>query len=198
MQLLLQKGTSYVDMFRYSTDPSLSRIFKERIEPYLANYPTVSRKRKHTLTMLFLTEGVTSFFDKWSILSTIFRNFNQNKKELTELLANDPSYAVYDNAQATKALLPYLKCQVIDTGVPYYPVTFAYAMPKNSPFFEAFEYHIKNLKEIGAVKRYHDMEQTSLDPLCPDYSGLPINEGQCFTAFIILIFGASISFIWFG
>ena len=65
-------------------------------------------------------------------------------------------------AQATKALQPYLKCQVIDTGVPYYPVTFAYAMPKNSPFFEAFDYHIKHLKEIGAVKRYHDMDITSI------------------------------------
>ena len=41
LQLLLQKGTSYVDMFRYATEPYLVEIFKERIEPYLDSYPTV-------------------------------------------------------------------------------------------------------------------------------------------------------------
>ena len=121
----------------------------------------------------------------------------QDKTKLTEILAKDPSYVVYDNAQATKAMEPYVKCLVIDTGVQYYPVTFAYAMPKNSPFFEAFEYHINHLKEIGAVKRYHNMYKTQ-DPVCPDYSGMPLNEGQCFTAFIVLFLGALISFAWFG
>ena len=42
LQLLLQKGTSYVDMFRYATEPYLVEIFKERIEPYLDTYPTVN------------------------------------------------------------------------------------------------------------------------------------------------------------
>ena len=192
---MMHKGTSYVDMFRYSNDPSLSRIFKERIEPYLEKYPTVSRKRNYTLYSFSPISNC--LIPKAQFIPIFLCNFNQNKKEVTELLVSDPSYAVYDNAQATKALQPYLKCQVIDTGVSYYPVTFAYAMPKNSPFFEAFNYHIKHLKEIGAVKRYHDMDRVP-DPDCPDYSGQPINQGQCFTAFIILIVGASISITWFG
>ena len=107
----------------------------------------------------------------------------------------DSSFAVYDNAQSTKKYDPYLSCHVIDTGMQYFPVTFAYAMPKNSPFFAAFYYHISQLKEIGAIKRYHDANEGD-SQLCDDSSGMPISGGQCFTAFIILLFGAGFSLSW--
>ena len=114
---------------------------------------------------------------------------------MTKTLLNDASYAVYDNAQATKKYDPYRLCQVIDTGVPYFPVTFAYAMPKNSPFFAAFYYHLSQLKEIGAIKRYHDANEGEAQE-CPDYSGKALSGGQCFTAFIILMIGAGMSSFW--
>ena len=110
-------------------------------------------------------------------------------------MVKDSSFAVYDNAQSTKKYEPYISCDVIDTGVQYFPVTFAYAMPKNSPFFAAFYYHISQLKQIGAIKRYHDAYEGD-HQLCPDTSGVPISGGQCFTAFIILLVGACFSLFW--
>ena len=121
----------------------------------------------------------------------------QNKEELTQTLLKDSSYAVYDNAQASKEYEPYLTCKVIDTGVKYFPVAFAYAMPKNSPFYAAFHYHISKLKEIGAIKKSIDAYEAEAQ-VCPDYSGKPLSSGQCFTAFIILIIGAVMSALWFG
>ena len=111
------------------------------------------------------------------------------------MLLKDSSFAVYDNAQATKEYEQYKNCSVIETGVPYFPVTFTYAMPKSSPYFAAFQYHIEQLKEIGVIKRYHYENQGEWQ-ICEEYGGKPITEGQCFTAFTILLAGAIISFLW--
>ena len=37
----MPKGTMFVDLFRYSTEPYLKDIFDTRIEPYLDDYPIV-------------------------------------------------------------------------------------------------------------------------------------------------------------
>ena len=38
---MMPKGTMFVDLFRYSTEPYLKDIFDTRIEPYLDDYPIV-------------------------------------------------------------------------------------------------------------------------------------------------------------
>ena len=40
---MLVKGTVYEDIFRYSDDPTIQKIFNERMLPYMdgTNYPTV-------------------------------------------------------------------------------------------------------------------------------------------------------------
>lgn len=107
----------------------------------------------------------------------------------------DSSFAVYDNAQATKRYEPYLSCDIVDTGIQNFPVTFAYAMPKNSPFFALFQYHIGQLKEIGVFKRYQD-EHGGEYRTCPYNSEMPMSQNRCFTAFIILLDGAGMSLLW--
>ena len=104
---------------------------------------------------------------------------------------------MYDNAQASKKYEPYLSCAVVDTGVPYFAVAFAYAIQKNSPFYAAFHYHISKLIEIGTIQKSIEANEGE-GQVCPDYSGKPLSAGQCFTAFIILIGGAGISALWFG
>ena len=39
---MVLKGTAYVDSFRYGNTPTLQKAWKERIEPYLKDYPYVS------------------------------------------------------------------------------------------------------------------------------------------------------------
>ena len=85
---------------------------------------------------------------------------------------------------------------MIDIPVQYFPVQFAYTIQKDSPYFPAFWYQMSKLKENGAFhitqNRYKAASQ-----VCPDYSGAPINFGQCFTAFLLLIAGIIIAFCWF-
>ena len=117
--------------------------------------------------------------------------------DLFERLLEDPSFAVYSDANAMKRLDAYTMCDVIDTGVFFFPGTIAFAMPKNSQYFPLFQYHIGQLRETGLIKQYHDENEG--DPqFCEEYSGKPITGGQCFTAFAILFVGAGISIVWFG
>ena len=54
---------------------------------------------------------------------------------------------------------------------------------------------MSKLKENGAFhitqQRYEAQPQ-----VCPDYSGQPVNIGQCFTAFILLIAGIVFGLLW--
>ena len=117
--------------------------------------------------------------------------------DLFERLLEDPSFAVYSDANAMKRLDAYKMCDVIDTGVYFFPGTLAFAIPKNSPYFPLFQYHIGQLRETGLIKQYHD-ENEGEPQVCEEYSGKPITGGQCFTAFTILFVGAGISILWFG
>ena len=117
--------------------------------------------------------------------------------DLFERLLEDPSFAVYSDANAMKRLDAYKMCDVIDTGVFFFPGTIAFAMPKNSQYFPLFQYHIGQLRETGLIKQYHDENQGE-PQVCEEYSGKPITGGQCFTAFTILFVGSGISILWLG
>ena len=108
----------------------------------------------------------------------------------------ETGFALFDNYYATIPYDVYLECKIIDIPVQYYPVQFAYGIQKNSPYFPAFWYQMSKLKENGAFhiiqKRYKAPDQ-----VCPDYSGAPINFGQCFTAFLLLIGGVGLATILF-
>ena len=85
----------------------------------------------------------------------------------------ETGFALFDNYYATTPYDVYAKCQIIDVPVQYFPVQFAYAMQKQSPYFKAFWYQMSKLKENGAFhiteKRYESQPQ-----VCPDYSGNPL------------------------
>jgi hypothetical protein len=79
--------------------------------------------------------------------------------------------------------------------VAYFPVSFAYTIQKQSPYFDAFWFHMTRLKENGAFKQIMDSYETQ-PQVCPDYSGQPLAFGQCFTAFIFLICGIVLGLFW--
>ena len=88
----------------------------------------------------------------------------------------------------------FLNCDIIDIPVPYNPVQLAYAIKKQSPYFDLFWYHMMKLQENGdfdiTLQHYETQNQ-----ICPDYSGEPIKFGQCFTAFLVLIGGLICGFV---
>jgi len=45
-KIILQSGTSFVDMFRYSEDEKMQALWKERMEPARAFFSTVIMKAK--------------------------------------------------------------------------------------------------------------------------------------------------------
>ena len=112
-------------------------------------------------------------------------------------MLQEHSTAVFDAAQSTKNLDTYKTCQVVDTGVNYFPLHYAYAMPKNSPFFSAFSFQIKKLKETAVIRRIFEPFKNQAQ-VCPDYSGRPLAMHQCITAFGFLLLGVCVSVLWLG
>ena len=53
---MMPKGTMFVDLFRYSTEPYLKDIFDTRIEPYLDDYPIV------------ITESILYTDETWALI----------------------------------------------------------------------------------------------------------------------------------
>ena len=67
----------------------------------------------------------------------------------------------------------------------------------NSPFYDALDYNIKSLQEIGVIQR-NDKTYKPHDQVCPDLSGKPLAMNQCISAFLILIGGFLICVLVFG
>ena len=111
-----------------------------------------------------------------------------------EALLKESRLVVY-GGQPIKEYKEYLSCKIVDTGISLYREQLAFAMQKNSPYFEAFSFHINRMKESGYVQRH--LEKYEHPPqVCPDYSGNPISLKQCFTTFFVIITGVIVSSVW--
>ena len=92
----------------------------------------------------------------------------------------------YVNSSSTRE---YADCLIVATEGQYFMRPYAWPFPKFSPYLDAFNFYIGELIEKGQwnaiVKQYQPQPQ-----VCPDMSGMPIEFANCFTAFLILIFGA--------
>ena len=148
-QLAIQPGSSYVDTFRFSSNPIVKEIYHTRIEPYIANYPTVFNIQNNVQYQILYT---------CILLSIDF----QNKIELSHKIIDEPDFALFDNYFATINFEPYKSCKIIEIPGAYFPVEFAYTFQKNSPFFEAFWFHMNRMKETGATDQI--MEKYKIEP----------------------------------
>jgi ABC-type amino acid transport substrate-binding protein len=154
---MVQKNMIYEDLFRYATDPVSLKIWKEKMEQNIDQYPS-------------------------------------NEKEMVQILLRRSNLVIY-GGQSIKKYREYLTCDILDTGVSFYQEQLAFAIRKNSPYFEAFSFHINRLKESGDIGRYDGIYGRQKQ-VCPDYSGKPISIKQCFTSFISIIIGFGVSLLW--
>ena len=82
---MLQKGTSYVDMFRYATEPYLVEIFKERIEPYLDSYPTVimyGYAKIHTYKFIYYSYKMQTVLQSHVVITEQKRTYRNTNARL--------------------------------------------------------------------------------------------------------------------
>ena len=116
--------------------------------------------------------------------------------DLAKVVNNEPYTVAYseDGARYDEA---YSSCKIIDTGVTVSSSKLAWAVEKNSPFYDALNYNIKSLQEIGVIQR-NDKTYKPHDQVCPDLSGKPLAMNQCISAFLILIGGFLICALVFG
>ena len=102
--------------------------------------------------------------------------------------ALDHGHSVIYGESDYKVHPAYINCTIIDVGIPVYTTKLAWGIQKKSPFYRAFSYHLKKVKEIGAVQRSYKTHKTK-HQLCPDYNGHPLSIKQCITAFQSMIAG---------
>ena len=122
------------------------------------------------------------------------QEYPTDERDLVKSLLRKSSLVVY-GGQSIKSYEAYFSCKIVDTGVSFYREQLAFAMPKKSPYFDLFYFHINRLKESGKVQRYKQIYERNPQS-CPDYSGRPISIEQCFTTFIIVSCGFVLSMTW--
>ena len=101
---------------------------------------------------------------------------------------------MYDNYFATSSYDYYVNCEIIDVPKMYFPVQFAYTIQKNSPYFDALWFHMAKLKENGVFNEILNNDKPK-PQMCPDYSGMPLALGQCFTAMMCLAIGGGMGLL---
>ena len=156
-KLLTGKGTYLLDLFRYSNDPLYTKVWEEKMKPYVDELPLY--------------------------------------EDLATVLLDDP-YSVGYAESSFSQTEAYVNCEIVTTGISSSTAQLSWAIQQQSPFQEAFDYHIRKLKEVGAVQRYSKIHESG-DQVCPDYSGMPIDFKQCITAFYVLLSGAIGCTLWF-
>ena len=83
----------------------------------------------------------------------------------------------------------YIDCELIWIPAKYDYKPYAYGFQKNSPWLDLFDFHLKEMREKGALKQI-ELQYQSPPQICPDLSGKPMGFNNCFTAFGVLFLGA--------
>ena len=116
-------------------------------------------------------------------------------EEIKDLIVDDP-YTVTYLESSLRMTEEYLTCKIVDIKPPIRKPQLAFALQKDSQLFQAFSYHINNLKEVGLMQKYIKAHRIETQ-VCEDHSGEPVTIQQCYTAFQLLITGVALSFLGF-
>ena len=115
---------------------------------------------------------------------------------LLDSLSSNPFAVTFVETYVADVHPAYHDCKIIPAGVLLYGSSLSWATGKKYPFYEALNYHITKLKEIGEVqrnsKKYHPLEKQ----ICKDHSGESVTINQSFFAFSILLVGLLGSFLF--
>eukprot|EP00094_Tigriopus_californicus_P010031 TCALIF_09674-PA protein Name:"Protein of unknown function" AED:0.38 eAED:0.38 QI:0/0.33/0/0.5/0.66/0.5/4/0/546 len=122
-------------------------------------------------------------------------SYPNNRDELTDLVANDPDYVLYDNFYSSRTYGAYRRCQIIDVPQIYDQKVFAYGFQKNSPFLPIFNFHLKRMLERGSMNQVVEKYLSVAGQQCQDLSGAPLGFENCFTAFLLFLIGCLVSVV---
>ncbi len=172
-KIALVPNSASEDEFKQSTDPLWQRAWKERVQPNINNYPmTVS--------------------------------------ELMRFTVENSGYAFYNVYSSGRYSKMWQNCSVIDIPAKYNFKSIAYAFPKYSPFIGKyvqilslmtlsnmlfsgpFNYVLEQMRERGSMEKIKGNYATQAQ-VCPDTSGQALGFDSCFSAFLLLLTGLSIS-----
>ena len=75
--------------------------------------------------------------------------------------------------------------------------SWAFTLPKHSPYLELVNYSIDQLKETGALERILK-KWKPLPPMCEDKTGKPLGFRSCLSCFLVMISGFLVGTIILG
>lgn len=82
----------------------------------------------------------------------------------------------------------YAECEIIALPEKSLFRTYAFALPKDSPFVEIMNHYISKMQTKGILSRISSKYDIKTQK-CPDYNGLPLSYANCGMAFIFLVSG---------
>ncbi len=75
--------------------------------------------------------------------------------------------------------------------------SYAFTLPKDSPYLSLFNYYIDQLRENGALERIFKKWEP-LPPTCEDKTGKPLGFRSCLSCFLVMISGFLVGTIILG
>jgi len=175
---LLQVTTSHTSinsskLFRTSKDPLWQKIFLDKIEPFVGDYPSGA---DGPLEMLLESNNLA-----------LFGGYFDNR---FECMLMSVTCFIFSAKPA------YANCKIIALPERYDVKAYTFGFQKNSPLLGLFNYHIRQMREAGTLKRIFNLH-ISQDQECPDFAGKPLGFTSCFTAFIIFVGGIGLAALIF-
>ncbi len=90
-----------------------------------------------------------------------------------------------------------MDCKILATPSKYDFKPYAFGFQKDSPLLGLFNFYLKEMREKGAMKKILN-KYDSGPQICPDSSGQPLGMDNCFTAFMVLVFGLGLALLLMG
>ena len=174
MKVMTLLESFHSDSFEFSNDPVRSKIWHERIKPNVETYYEYVAKNDDPA---------------------------DPDNALKDLMLDDESYTVFGNYHTFNSYQEYKDCKIVIARGRYDHTYGAFGLQKNSTYLFVFNYFLQLLKEGGPLERLVTKDLTyelgSDKQSCPGYDGKPLGLSTCFTSFILLFTGATISVILF-
>eukprot|EP00095_Tigriopus_kingsejongensis_P012527 maker-scaffold455_size166772-snap-gene-0.36 protein:Tk12527 transcript:maker-scaffold455_size166772-snap-gene-0.36-mRNA-1 annotation:"hypothetical protein L798_01404" len=115
--------------------------------------------------------------------------YPNSRRDLTDLVASDPDYVLYDNFYSSRTFDAYRRCKIIAVPKVYEKKVFAYAFQRDSPFLPLFNFNLKRMLERGSMNQVVEKYLSVAGQQCEDLSGAPLGFENCFTAFLVFLTG---------
>ena len=114
----------------------------------------------------------------------------------TSIPIENPSIALYRDFISMASFQIYKDCEVLAIPAKYRYTPCGFALQKNSPYLDLFNYYLTEMRDKGMSQKIISKYEPGTQ-VCPDSSGLPLGFDNCFTAFLALLGGMSLGLILF-